>query len=568
MIACDRRKRWRVAGGHFHLLLSLSLSTSQLNPRESPSPISIRSLCSNRGADFSALERLKGLIGYNVTNLLSIAAILDHIIKKAEKFELKELERIIPNRGKLLVLEKLLNEAYLIRRPKPSEYEHRKQLIRVFNEIARELYGNSSCCPVVEEFGSFSMDLFTTGSDLDLSVNFKNNSQSVFPRDQKIKALRKFARKFYALQSHVRGVQPVLSAKVPILKVIDAGSGVECDLSVENRDGISKSAIIRLITSIDERFKKLSFLMKAWAKAHDINSSKDRTLNSLSIILLVAFHLQNRDPPILPPFSEILKDVASVQKSVRKFRNYGSKNTETLGELLVSFLLKLASVEKLWPKGLCASTYLGQWTSKTWATKIASMSVEDFTDRTQNVARAVGKSEVEKIYSRIHFSIQRLSLFMNGEIQESVLNESLFGITNTLHHHPPLTTTTTPMQPRAAQSWLPRPQPVGGQWGGMGTQHQAMGSGQEWADDHPPKRMRVAADGAPGTQGWGTWGPELGGHNQPAKRMRAAEGAPTPPPPPPPGTQGWGNWGPPGWGAEDYRGRRVQQPHGPTYRLG
>lgn len=56
---------------------------------------------------------------------------------------MKELERIIPNRGKLLVLEKLLNEAYLIRRPKPSEYEHRKQLIRVFNEIARELYGKS-----------------------------------------------------------------------------------------------------------------------------------------------------------------------------------------------------------------------------------------------------------------------------------------------------------------------------------------------------------------------------------------------------------------------------------------
>lgn len=32
--------------------------------------------------------------------------------------------------------------------------------------------------------------------------------------------------------------------------------------------------------------------MKNWAKAHNINSSKDKTLNSLSIILLVAFHLQ------------------------------------------------------------------------------------------------------------------------------------------------------------------------------------------------------------------------------------------------------------------------------------
>ena len=32
--------------------------------------------------------------------------------------------------------------------------------------------------------------------------------------------------------------------------------------------------------------------MKNWAKAYNINSSKDKTLNSLSIILLVAFHLQ------------------------------------------------------------------------------------------------------------------------------------------------------------------------------------------------------------------------------------------------------------------------------------
>ena len=32
--------------------------------------------------------------------------------------------------------------------------------------------------------------------------------------------------------------------------------------------------------------------MKTWAKVHNINSSKDGTLNSLSIILLVTFHLQ------------------------------------------------------------------------------------------------------------------------------------------------------------------------------------------------------------------------------------------------------------------------------------
>nr|XP_043628556.1 protein HESO1-like [Erigeron canadensis] len=456
--------------------------------------------------------------------------------KKAEKFELKELEKITLNQASLSVLDKLLNDAYKIRRPKPSEYEDRRQVIRVFNEIARELYGDNASCPVVEEFGSFSMDLFTTGSDLDLSVNFRNGGHTEFPRDQKIRTLRKFARKFYSLQTggYVQGVQPIMSAKVPILKVVDPGTGVECDLSVENRDGISKSAMIRFITSIDERFLKLSFLMKAWAKAHNINSSKDRTLNSLSIILLVAFHLQTRDPPILPPFSAILKggqDLVSVQNSVRNFQNYGRKNTETLGELFVSFFLKLSSVKNLWPKGLCASPYQGHWISKTWDTKIATMSVEDFTDRTQNVARAVGKSEVGEIYGRIHLTIENLCSFMNGQIEASLLNVSFFGI-DRMHHHPFVLQpniykengklnqhimTTNPVlamnkvsnsngvvDQRNSRKSLKRATAVG-DWGG--THHQTIAAvlntlGAVQPVDHQPTKRLRGEQGVPSTKGW------------------------------------------------------------------
>ncbi|KAL8209411.1 hypothetical protein R6Q57_006143 [Mikania cordata] len=471
------------------------------------------------------------------------------LIKKAEKFELKELQKIIVNQEQLQLLNNILDDSYEIRRPKPSEYEHRKQLIRVINNIAKDIYGKSSSCPVVEEFGSFSMDLFTTESDLDLSINFRNSSL-MFPRDQKIKTLRKFARKFYSLQNggHVRRVQPIMNAKVPIVKVVDEATGIECDLSVENRDGISKSLIIRFITSIDQRFHKLSFLMKAWAKAHDINSSKDRTLNSLSIILLVAFHLQTRDPPILPPFSAILKDgedLASVKKSVRNFQNFGVQNKESLGELFVSFLIKLASVEKLWPKGLCASPYLGHWTSKTWDTKIASMSVEDFTDRTQNVARAVGKSEVEEIYNQIRHTIKNLFLFMNVKIKELKLKESLFGIAKMLHtcvepnlhvlqenhetnQHVVTTNPILTMKKRSAPSWSTRQPPMGHLCVSV-PQHRTVTTdpGNLWDqlpfDHQPVKRMRVAeavpatisrrpAWGGPGrTQGWsgtpsGGWG--------------------------------------------------------------
>lgn len=54
---------------------------------------------------------------------------------------------------------------------------------------------------------------------------------------------------------------PIVSARVPVLKATDCGTGVECDISIENKDGISRSAIISLVSSIDERFRILSYLV-------------------------------------------------------------------------------------------------------------------------------------------------------------------------------------------------------------------------------------------------------------------------------------------------------------------
>lgn len=60
---------------------------------------------------------------------------------------------------------------------------------------------------------------------------------------------------------HVTRVESILTARVPIVKFVDLGTGIECDLSVDNRDGIEKSEIIHQISAIDERFKKLSVLV-------------------------------------------------------------------------------------------------------------------------------------------------------------------------------------------------------------------------------------------------------------------------------------------------------------------
>ncbi|CAI9099305.1 OLC1v1036100C1 [Oldenlandia corymbosa var. corymbosa] len=351
--------------------------------------------------------------------------------KKVEKFERKGMQNYKVNAEKVPWLDTMLDEVFVVSRPKPSDYEARRDLVRIFNDIAKEVFGKADEVPVVVEFGSFVMDLFSPRSDLDLSFNFTSSKAQV-TRERKIQTLRKLARKFYALQScgHVYGVHPVTTAKVPVLKVVDRGTGVECDLSVENQDGVLKSKLIYMICSIDERFRKLSFLMKVWAKTHKINSSKDGTLNSLSIILLVAFHLQTRNPPILPPFHDLFKDgtdPASVVKVLGNFANFGRGNKESVAELFVSLLIKLSSVERLWPKGLCASVYEGSWKSKTFDSKVATISVEDFTDRSQNVARAVGPAESKAIYKCIQQSIQHIFAYMDGQIEGYRLRELLFG---------------------------------------------------------------------------------------------------------------------------------------------
>ncbi|KAL9266429.1 HESO1-like protein [Drosera capensis] len=165
------------------------------------------------------------------------------------------------------------------------------------------------------------------------------------------------------------------------------GNEIECDISVENRDGIAKSQIVLMICAIDERFQKLCFVVKAWAKSQDINSSK----------ALVAFHLQRRDPPILPPFSEIFKDETdppTVNSSIPKFLNYGRRNNESLAELFLTFLIR----------------------------------VEDFTIRSLNFARALSPPKMKKINQCFYKSVLNIHAFLNGKLDRSQLTDRLFGM--------------------------------------------------------------------------------------------------------------------------------------------
>jgi hypothetical protein len=65
----------------------------------------------------------------------------DHL-KTAEKLESEKLAKINFNSTRIVDLDALLCDTYDRDCPKPVHYQNRRDLIRIFNMMAKEIYGN------------------------------------------------------------------------------------------------------------------------------------------------------------------------------------------------------------------------------------------------------------------------------------------------------------------------------------------------------------------------------------------------------------------------------------------
>ena len=98
--------------------------------------------------------------------------------------------------------------------------------------------------------------------------------------------------------------QPILSARVPIVRI--ASAGIAVDLSVQNDLPVYKSLLLHEYSQLDPRYPQLVLLVKAWAKVRGINSAQHGTFNSFGLSLLVLHYLQQIQPPVLPRLNEPL----------------------------------------------------------------------------------------------------------------------------------------------------------------------------------------------------------------------------------------------------------------------
>ncbi|XP_023639489.1 protein HESO1 isoform X1 [Capsella rubella] len=318
----------------------------------------------------------------------------------------------------------------------------------------------------VQPFGSFVSNLFTRWGDLDISVDLFSGSSILFTgKKQKQKLLGHLLRALRANGDSCLWykLQFVIHARVPILKVESGHQRISCDISIDNLEGLLKSRFLLWISEIDGRFRDLVLLVKEWAKAHNINDSKNGTFNSYSLSLLVIFHLQTCVPAILPPLRVIYPksaadDLTGVRKTAEesiaqitaaniarfKLDTAKSPNRSSLSELLVSFFAKFSDINvKAQELGVCPFT--GRWenisSNSRWLPKTYSLFVEDPFEQPQNAARSVSRRNLDRIAQVFQMTSRRLASDCNrnsiiGVMTGQQIQQSLYR-TISLHnqHH-------------------------------------------------------------------------------------------------------------------------------------
>lgn len=189
----------------------------------------------------------------------------------------------------------------------------------------------------VQAFGSSVTGLSLGTGDLDLCLSFK--------REQPKKVLRKIAG--LLREEGMMDIQQIPKAKIPIVKFTDSRSGLDVDISIENRLAIYNSKMLKGYAQ-DKRVREFILMIKYWASRRGINTAFEGTLSSYAWTLISIQHLQMTNPPVAPNrqkggkqnLIEINGDTFDISNDSSPFE---SKNQQTLASLLIAFFDRFAT---------------------------------------------------------------------------------------------------------------------------------------------------------------------------------------------------------------------------------
>ncbi|RWS31424.1 TUT7/ZCCHC6-like protein, partial [Leptotrombidium deliense] len=225
------------------------------------------------------------------------------------KVELVEIPNPMPENHKCIlnhIIDLLFNESRL----KPEdEKKHAAVLLSLAVFIRKSQYFEDSN---LELFGSTKNGFGAWDCDLDICLTFKSNitGEGIDQADIIIKL-------FELLSKHpdVQSLIPITQAKVPILKFDfvlryqDTSQKYECDISLYNRLALYNTKLLRTYCEIDERVRKLGFIVKYFAKTCEIGDASRGSLSSYAYTLMTLHYLQQCNPPVIPVLQEMYEGI-------------------------------------------------------------------------------------------------------------------------------------------------------------------------------------------------------------------------------------------------------------------
>lgn len=147
-------------------------------------------------------------------------------------------------------------------------------------------------------FGSFASDLYLPNGDMDLVVVSDGYFNKVAdPKYHTKKMLFKFSNllKTYRI-CHEGETELVIGAKVPLVKYIDARTGLKVDISFENLTGVNAIETFKKWKRQYPVMPALVTLIKQFLLMRGLNEPVSGGLGGFSVICLVVSMLQLRAP--------------------------------------------------------------------------------------------------------------------------------------------------------------------------------------------------------------------------------------------------------------------------------
>eukprot|EP00052_Salpingoeca_macrocollata_P009447 m.74548 g.74548 ORF g.74548 m.74548 type:complete len:351 (-) comp17109_c0_seq4:30-1082(-) len=138
----------------------------------------------------------------------------------------------------------------------------------------------------------------------------------------------------------------ISTARVPVLKF--STHELQCDLILNKSLGVHNTQLLATYGKIDDRFTKLGYAVKHWAKGMHVNDASNSTLSSYALLNMLVHFLQRTTPAVLPFLQQLGEPVPDMHDGYDCYfyRNLDAlpqvwpdyhQNTASCGELLLGF---------------------------------------------------------------------------------------------------------------------------------------------------------------------------------------------------------------------------------------